>query len=72
MKSSNPLNKFKVSERLLNWLTNLRVKVSDSGTGFQALSRDLAVQLELRGKCIRGIFVLELAAMGSTDCRSTC
>ena len=55
----------RLSERFLNWLTNLRVKVSDSGTGFRALRRDLAVRLELRGKCICGISVLEPMAMGS-------
>lgn len=53
------------SERFLNWLTNFRVKVSDSGTGFRALRRDLAVRLELQGKCICGISVLEPAVIGA-------
>lgn len=53
------------SEWFLNWLANLQVKVGDSGTGFRALKRDLAVCLKLSGKCICGIFVLELAAMGA-------
>ena len=53
------------SERFLNWLTNLRVKVSDSGTGFRALRRTLALELELEGRCICGISVLEPAALGA-------
>jgi glycosyltransferase involved in cell wall biosynthesis len=52
------------SERFLNWLTNLRVRVSDSGTGFRALRRELALKLALDGRCICGISVLELAALG--------
>jgi glycosyltransferase involved in cell wall biosynthesis len=53
------------SERFLNWLASLRVKVSDSGTGFRALRRDLALRLNLRGRCICGISVLESAALGA-------
>jgi len=56
----------RLSERFLNWLTRLRVKeVSDTGTGFRALRRDLAVKLELRGRCICGISVLEPLALGA-------
>lgn len=47
------------SERLLNWLTNLRVRVRDSGTGFRALNRELALKLDLKGRCTCGILVLE-------------
>lgn len=53
------------SERFLNWLTNLRVQVSDSGTGFRALRRSLALKLELKGRCICGVSVLEPAALGA-------
>lgn len=53
------------SERFLNWLANLRVPVGDSGTGFRALRRDLALELELRGRCICGISVLEPVARGA-------
>lgn len=53
------------SERFLNWLTNFRVPVSDSGTGFRALRRELALKLELEGRCICGISVLEPAALGA-------
>lgn len=55
----------RLSERFLNWLAGFKVKVRDSGTGFRALRRDLALRLELRGKCICGISVLEPAAMGA-------
>jgi glycosyltransferase involved in cell wall biosynthesis len=53
------------SEWFLNRLASLRVKVSDSGTGFRALRRDLALRLELRGRCICGISVLEPLALGA-------
>ena len=53
------------SERFVNWLTNLKVRVSDSGTGFRALRRDLALELKLEGRCICGISVLEPATMGA-------
>jgi glycosyltransferase involved in cell wall biosynthesis len=55
----------RLSERFLNWLTNLRVKVNDSGTGFRALRRELALKLELEGRCICGISVLEPATLGA-------
>ena len=53
------------SERFLNWLASFRLKVSDSGTGFRALRRDLALRLELKGRCICGVSVLEPAALGA-------
>ena len=52
------------SERFLNWLTNFRVRVHDSGTGFRAVRRDLAVRLQLEGRCICGVSVLEPVALG--------
>jgi len=53
------------SERLLNWLAGLRVPVQDSGTGFRALCRELALKLEFPGACICGTSVLEPAALGA-------
>jgi glycosyltransferase involved in cell wall biosynthesis len=54
------------SERFLNWLTRLRIKgITDTGTGFRALRREVAVQLELKGRCICGVSVLEPAALGA-------
>ncbi|MFD1588932.1 glycosyltransferase family 2 protein [Halorientalis brevis] len=53
------------SERLLNRLARLRVDVTDSGTGFRALRRSLAVDLELDTACTCGTLVLEAAANGA-------
>ncbi|MFP4642054.1 MAG: glycosyltransferase family 2 protein, partial [Dehalococcoidia bacterium] len=49
----------RISEKFINWLTSFKVKVADSGTGFRAIKRELAVQLKLTGKCTCGILVLE-------------
>jgi glycosyltransferase involved in cell wall biosynthesis len=53
------------SERLLNRVTQLKVPVTDSGTGLRALRRDLAVDLDLDTACTCGTFVLEAAAKGA-------
>jgi len=53
------------SERFLNWLTNFKIKIEDSGTGFRAMRRDLALKLKLKGKCTCGIFALEADALGA-------
>ncbi len=54
------------SERFLNWLTRLRVpQVHDTGTGFRALRRELASRLQLHGRCICGISVLEPVTLGA-------
>lgn len=56
----------RLSERFLNRLTRLRVRgVGDTGSGFRALRRDLALRLKLHGRCICGISVLEPAALGA-------
>jgi glycosyltransferase involved in cell wall biosynthesis len=56
----------RTSERFLNWLTRLRVReISDTGTGFRAMRRDLALTLELKGRCICGISILEPTAAGA-------
>ncbi len=47
------------SERFINTLTNLKVNTTDCGTGYRALSRTLAQQLTLTGRCTCGIFALE-------------
>ncbi|HDM22248.1 MAG TPA: glycosyltransferase family 2 protein [Methanomicrobia archaeon] len=49
----------RVSERILNLLVNFKVKCKDSGTGFRAIKKELALKLEIRGKCTCGILVLE-------------
>ena len=52
------------SERFLNWLSNLKAPVGDSGTGFRAILTSLAQKLELKGACICGIFSLEVLFRG--------
>jgi glycosyltransferase involved in cell wall biosynthesis len=56
----------RLSERIINFLTTLRVDVKDCGTGFRAIKRDLAKKLELKGMCTCGIFVLEALSYGAT------
>ncbi|HIQ20661.1 MAG TPA: glycosyltransferase family 2 protein [Planctomycetes bacterium] len=57
----------RASERFLSWLTRLRVRgVYDVGTGFRALRTALARELEIRGRCTCGIFVLETFLHGAT------
>jgi glycosyltransferase involved in cell wall biosynthesis len=56
----------RISERFLNWLTNFRVKVEDSGTGFRAIKKNLALNLNLRGKCEFPQHSLPLLAFEST------
>jgi glycosyltransferase involved in cell wall biosynthesis len=54
------------SERLINRLVRRRANgIPDTGTGFKALRRDLALQLELNGRCTCGIFALEAIALGA-------
>ncbi len=53
------------SERVLNGLTRLKVPVRDSGTGFRAIRRSLAVDLDLDTACTCGTFVLEAARKGA-------
>ncbi len=53
------------SERILTWLTSLRVPVGDASTGFRAVTRDIAGKMELHGRCMCGTFVLEGARHGA-------
>lgn len=52
------------SERLITWLARKKTDVGDSGTGMRALKTELAKKLILKGKCICGVFSLEVASMG--------
>lgn len=56
----------RLSERFINWLTNFKVKVGDSGTGFRAMDKELAIKLRLKGKCTCGTLVLEANRYGAT------
>lgn len=53
------------SERIINALANLRVKCSDTGTGFRAIKADLAKNMRLHGTCLCGTFVLEAHKLGA-------
>lgn len=55
----------RTSEKLINWLTNLRVKITDSCTGFRAIRKDLALELNLKGQCTCGTLVLEADYYGA-------
>ena len=48
-----------VSERFIGRLVRIRTPVGDHGTGFRAMTRELAVTLDLKGKCTCGTLVLE-------------
>jgi glycosyltransferase involved in cell wall biosynthesis len=55
------------SERLINAMVRKRAGgIPDTGSGFKAIDRELALQLELRGRCTCGIFALEAVARGAT------
>jgi glycosyltransferase involved in cell wall biosynthesis len=55
------------SERLINGMVRKRVGgIPDTGSGFKAIDRELALQLELRGRCTCGVFALEAVARGAT------
>ena len=53
------------SERFINRLARLKVNISDSGTGFRAIKKSLALKLGLRGRCICGILALEADKLGA-------
>ena len=54
-----------ISERIIGWLVKVRLPVRDHGTGFRALTRELAVTLDLRGMCTCGTLVLEAVSKGA-------
>lgn len=53
------------SERLISRLVRLKVPVLDTGTGFRALRRSLALRLTFPGRCICGASVLEAQGLGA-------
>jgi polyprenyl-phospho-N-acetylgalactosaminyl synthase len=55
----------RISERFINRLTNLRIKIADSGSGLRAIKKNLALQLQLNGQCTCGILVLEAFYLGA-------
>lgn len=55
----------RLSESLISFITRLKTGVADSGTGFRAMRKELALKLKLRGRCICGISVLEANHLGA-------
>ena len=55
----------RLSERFLNWLTNRKLKIKDSGTGYRAIKKELALKLNLEGVCTCGVFTLESFVNGA-------
>jgi len=53
------------SERLISFLCRHKTKVWDTGTGFRAIRRGLAVRLTFPGMCICGTSVLEVQSLGA-------
>lgn len=53
------------SERLLTMLTRLKVNTQDASSGFKAIRRNMAQEMEIRGKCICGTFILEAYKLGA-------
>ena len=54
-----------LSEKVLTWVTSLRVPVSDASTGFRAIRKETADRMRLHGACLCGTFVLEAARNGA-------
>ena len=54
-----------LSERVITWVTSLRVPVGDASTGFRAIRRETAAGMRLHGACLCGTFVLEAARNGA-------
>ena len=53
------------SEKVLTWLTNLKTPVGDASTGFRAVTKEVAQEMHLHGKCMCGTFVLEAVRHGA-------
>jgi glycosyltransferase involved in cell wall biosynthesis len=54
-----------LSERVLTWLTSMRVPVGDASTGFRAVRGSIAGEMRLHGACLCGTFVLEARRRGA-------
>jgi glycosyltransferase involved in cell wall biosynthesis len=54
-----------LSEKVLTWLTSLKVPVGDASTGFRAVTKEVASKMKLHGRCMCGTFVLEAVKHGA-------
>jgi len=55
----------RVSERFISWITSFKIPIHDTGTGLRAIRKDIALNLNIPGKCICGVSVLEYYHMGA-------
>ena len=53
------------SEKVITWVTSLRVPVGDASTGFRAIRKETADKMRLHGSCLCGTFVLEAVKNGA-------
>ncbi len=53
------------TERAITVLTGLKVRCGDASTGFRAIRRGVAEEMELHGSCLCGTFVLEAHRLGA-------
>lgn len=54
-----------LSEKILTWITNLRVPCKDVSSGFRAVKKDIAKKMKLTGECLCGTFILNAAMHGA-------
>jgi glycosyltransferase involved in cell wall biosynthesis len=54
-----------LSEKVITWITSLRVPVRDASTGFRAVRNEVAARMRLHGSCLCGTFVLEAVRNGA-------
>ena len=57
--------KISFSEKIITWITRIKVNVLDASTGFRAIRREIALKMKLKGKCTCGTFILEAAKLGA-------
>jgi len=55
----------RVSERIINRLVRYKTGITDSGTGFRAIRREIAKRMKLNGFCSCGTFLLEAVGLGA-------
>jgi glycosyltransferase involved in cell wall biosynthesis len=53
------------SERVITTLTRLKVKVEDASSGFRAIRKSVADEMEIHGSCTCGTFILEAYSRGA-------
>jgi polyprenyl-phospho-N-acetylgalactosaminyl synthase len=55
----------RISERMISAFTRLKVPIVDTGTGFRAFRRELALKLKMPGRCVCGTSVIEAHRLGA-------